>query len=216
MSKTQIIDGVEYIQKDHVDEIVRQRIQKYSEKLAQTESKIQEYEAKLDEAKSKMGLVDQLSSQLESLQGELTNANSRYERHTTISKFGINDGDVRDMVEWQYERAMSNIAKKDRVSLGEWLETIKTDPTLAPSTLRPFFETKQTEQTTEQLTPGTPTTPTTTPMTPPSSNRGVQSQAATTPNDLLSRATDPSFYSQNRDAIREAFYARLGQTPHKF
>ncbi|MAA65650.1 MAG: hypothetical protein CL581_12830 [Alteromonadaceae bacterium] len=221
MSKTKIIEGVEYIQKEHVDEIVRQRIAKYSERLAQTESKLGEYESQLDEAKSKMGLVDNLTSQVESLQSELKTSNSRYERHTTISQFGINDGDVRDMVEWQYDRAMSNLPKKDRVDLGQWLETIKTDPTTAPSTLRPFFETQpNTQPDTTSNEPPQPTQglqQTQTQLTPPpSSNRGVQSQPTAAPNDLLSRATDPTFYSQNREAIREAYYSRLGQTPHKF
>jgi len=220
MSKTKMIEGVEYIQKEHVDEIVRQRIAKYSERLAQTESKLGDYESQLDEAKSKMGLVDNLTSQVESLQGELKTANSRYERHTTISQFGINDGDVRDMVEWQYDRAMANLAKKDRVDLGQWLEQIKSDPTTAPSTLRPFFESQVDTQ--METTPNEPPQPSQplqstqpTPQ-PPSSNRGVQSQATAAPNDLLSRATDPTFYAQNREAIREAYYSRLGQTPHKF
>lgn len=221
MSKTKIIEGVEYIQKEHVDEIVRQRIAKYSERLAQTESKLGEYESQLDEAKSKMGLVDNLTSQVESLQSELKTSNSRYERHTTISQFGINDGDVRDMVEWQYDRAMSNLPKKDRVDLGQWLETIKTDPTTAPSTLRPFFETQtDTQPDTNSNEPPQPsqglqqTQPQLTP--PPSSNKGVQSQPTAAPDALLSRATDPTFYAQNRQAIRDAYYARLGQHPPKF
>lgn len=222
MSKTKIIEGVEYIQKDHVDEIVRQRIAKYSERLAQTESKLGEYESELDAARAKMGLVDNLTNQVESLQGELKTAQSRYDRHTTISQFGINDGDVRDMVEWQYDRAMANRAKKDRVELGEWLETIKTDPTTAPSTLRPFFETQVDTQvdttSNEPPQPSQPlqsTQPTPTPQ-PPSSNKGVQSQPTSAPDALLSRATDPTFYAQNRQAIRDAYYARLGQHPPKF
>jgi hypothetical protein len=221
MSKTKIIEGVEYIQKDHVDEIVRQRIAKYSERLAQTESKLGQYESELDEARAKMGLVDNLTNQVESLQGELKTAQSRYDRHTTISQFGINDGDVRDMVEWQYDRAMANRAKKDRVDLGDWLEQIKSDPTSAPSTLRPFFESQVDTQV--ETTPNEPPQPSQplqstqpTPTPPPSSNRGVQPQTTAAPNDLLSRATDPTFYAQNRDAIREAYYSRLGQTPHKF
>ena len=219
MSKTKIIEGVEYIQKDHVDEIVRQRIAKYSERLAQTESKLGQYESELDEARAKMGLVDNLTNQVESLQGELNTARSRYDRHTTISQFGINDGDVRDMVEWQYDRAMANRAKKDRVDLGDWLEQIKSDPTSAPSTLRPFFESQMDTQV--ETTPNEPPQPSqplqsTQPTPPPSSNRGVQPQTTAAPNDLLSRATDPTFYAQNRDAIREAYYSRLGQTPHKF
>lgn len=220
MSKTKIIEGVEYIQKEHVDEIVRQRIAKYSERLAQTESKLGQYESELDEARSKMGLVDNLTNQVEKLQTELQTSQSRYDRHTTISKFGINDGDIRDMVEWQYDRAMANLAKKDRVDLGQWLEQIKSDPTTAPSTLRPFFESQVDTQ--METTPNEPPQPSQpiqstqpTPQ-PPSSNRGVQSQSTAAPNDLLSRATDPTFYAQNREAIREAYYSRLGQTPHKF
>ena len=217
MSKTKTIEGVEYIQKDHVDEIVRQRIAKYSERLTQSESKLEEYEAQLDEAKSKMGLVDNLSTQVESLQSELKTSNSRYERHTTISQFGINDGDVRDMVEWQYDRAMGSLPKKDRVDLGQWLESIKTDPNTAPSTLRPFFESQvETQTDTSPQQPQSVQQPLSQPPQPPSSNRGVQSQSTAAPNDLLTRATDPTFYAQNRDAIREAYYSRLGQTPHKF
>jgi len=221
MSKTKIIEGVEYIQKEHVDEIVRQRIAKYSERLAQTESKLGQYESELDEARAKMGLVDNLTNQVEKLQTELKTSQSRYDRHTTISQFGINDGDVRDMVEWQYDRAMANRAKKDRVDLGDWLEQIKSDPTSAPSTLRPFFESQVDTQV--ETTPNEPPQPSQplqstqpTPTPPPSSNRGVQPQTTAAPNDLLSRATDPTFYAQNRDAIREAYYSRLGQTPHKF
>jgi hypothetical protein len=226
MSKTKIIEGVEYIQKDHVDEIVRQRIAKYSERLAQSESKLGQYESELDEARAKMGLVDNLTSQVETLQSKLSTAQSRYERHTTISQFGINDGDVRDMVEWQYDRAMANRSKKDRVELGEWLETIKEDPTQAPSTLRPFFQSQAVEdgpqptqdvQPSQSLQPQAPIQPQAAQAPiPPSSNRGVQSQAVAAPNDLLTRATDPTFYAQNREAIREAYYSRLGQTPHKF
>lgn len=221
MSKTKVIEGVEYIQKDHVDEIVRQRISKYTERLAQTESKLGEYESELDAARAKMGLVDNLTNQVETLQNELKTSQSRYDRHTTISQFGINDGDVRDMVEWQYDRAMANLAKKDRIELGEWLETIKTNPNSAPSTLRPFFE-KNTKEQDETITLDSPQSsqtvqqPQTQLTPPPSSNRGVQTQHTASTDSLLSRATDPTFYAQNRDAIRNAYYARLGQHPPKF
>jgi len=229
MSNTKIIEGVEYIQKDHVDEIIRQRIAKYSERLAQSETKVSQYESELDEARAKMGLVDNLTTQVETLQHDLQTARSQYQRHTIISQYGINDGDVRDMVEWQYDRAMANVAKKDRVDLGEWLESIKADPSQAPSTLRPFFQSQEVEtppQSTQDVQPSQSLQPQSpiqsqapqAPQTPipPSSNRGVQSQATAAPNDLLTRATDPTFYSQNREAIREAYYARLGQHPPKF
>ena len=148
-------------------------------------------------------------------------AQSRYQRHTTISQYGINDSDVRDVVEWQYDRAMANLPKKDRVDLGQWLESIKLDPTKAPSTLRPFFEPQvettqvETSTATQAIQPP-PSQPVTQAIQPPPSNRGVQTPSTTAPNDILSRASDPSFYAQNREAIREAYYSRLGQTPRKF
>ena len=67
MSNTITHDGVEYVAKSHVDEIVRQRIAKYSEKLTATESQLSEYQARLDEASAKIGLVDNLTQQVESL-----------------------------------------------------------------------------------------------------------------------------------------------------
>ena len=142
MSKIKIIKGVEYIQKDSVDEIVRSRIAKYSEKLTAAESRISEFESQLDEAKAKSGLVDNLTSQMETLKGELLQANSRYERHSTISSHGISDPSIRDAVEWAYDKQMSDLPKKDRVGLGDWLSGINSNPETAPAFLRPFFWTK--------------------------------------------------------------------------
>ena len=139
MSKTKTIEGVEYIQKDHVDEIVRQRIAKYSEKLTAAESKIAEFESQLDEAKAKSGLVDNLTAQLESMKGELNLANNRYDRHSIISQHGITDSSIRDAIEWAFDRQMDSLPKKDRVGLGDWLSGLNENPESAPAFLRPFF-----------------------------------------------------------------------------
>lgn len=236
MSKTITHDGVEYVAKTHVDEIVRQRIAKYSEKLTTTESQLAEYQSRLDEASAKIGLVDNLTSQVESLRGELTTANSRYERHTVISQYGITDNGVRDAVEWAYDREMNGRSKKDRQPLSDWLQNINEQPDTAPSVLRPFIgQQNTTEQTAEasaqqasmsqqnQMPPQMQTqqslSNTPAPPAPPASNNGVaHGQGTPAPNDLLSRATDPSFYAQNRDAIRQAYYSQNGktQTPFKF
>jgi len=215
--KTITHEGIEYIQKDHVDEIVRQRISKYSEKLTATEAKLSEYESQLDEARVKMKLVDTLTSQVETLQSDLSTAKSQYERHTIISQYGITDGDVREAVEWTYNKKMSTLPKKDQVSLGDWLQTIKDDPSSAPSILRPFFtDSTQSESAPVQSTPQNPSTPSS--HTPPPSNRGVSVQSSNIPpSDILQRANDPSFYAQNREAIREAYYKQSNNTsPYKF
>ena len=230
MSNTITHEGVEYIAKSHVDEIVRQRIAKYSEKLTTAESRLSEYQSKLDEASAKIGLVDNLTQQVESLQGELTTANSRYERHTVISQYGITDNGVRDAVEWAYEREMSGRAKKDRQALGDWMQTIHQNPDSAPAVLRPFISapqaSEQTEQTAQpQMTQQTaqpqmqPQMTQTPPPVAPASNNGVAAQTgAPVPDNILQRASDPAFFAQNREAIRQAYYAQTGksESPFKF
>ena len=236
MSNTITHDGVEYVAKSHVDEIVRQRIAKYSEKLTATESQLSEYQARLDEASAKIGLVDNLTQQVESLRGELTTANSRYERHTVISQYGITDNGVRDAVEWAYEREMQGRAKKDRQALGDWMQTIHQNPDSAPSVLRPFISAPQASEQTDQAaqpqaqqqthdslanstTVQQLTQMQTIPPVAPTSNNGVAAQTgAPVPNDILQRASDPAFFSQNREAIRQAYYSQKGksESPFKF
>ena len=236
MSNTITHEGVEYVKKTHVDEIVRQRIAKYSEKLTTAESRLSEYQSKLDEASAKVGLVDNLTQQVESLRGELTTANSRYERHTVISQYGITDNGVRDAVEWAYEREMQGRNKKDQQPLSDWMQTIHQNPDTAPAVLRPFISAPQASEQTEQAAqpqmqqqmPQTQMQPQmqmpqtqmqTPPPVAPASNNGVAAQTgAPVPNDILKRATDPAFYSQNRDAIRQAYYSQTGKSdsPFKF
>lgn len=244
MSNTITHDGVEYVKKTHVDEIVRQRIAKYSEKLTTAESRLSEYQSKLDESSAKIGLVDNLTQQVESLRGELTTANSRYERHTVISQYGITDNGVRDAVEWAYEREMQGRNKKDQMPLSDWMQTIHQNPESAPAVLRPFISAPQASEQTEQVAqtqlqpqmqqqmPQTQMQPQmqqqmqmpqtqmqTPPPVAPASNNGVAAQTgAPVPNDILQRATDPAFFAQNREAIRQAYYSQTGKSdsPFKF
>ena len=227
MSKTITHDGVEYIEKTHVDEIVRQRISRYTEKLSTAETQIAQYQAQLDEASAKLGLFDNLSTQVETLQGELKTANSRYERHAVISQYGITDNGIRDAVEWAYDKAMQSADPTQQLDLSSWMEQIHSNPDLAPSILRPFI-TAPTAPTTPQQ-PQPTLTPTaqpivqavapTAPVVAPSSNAGVAvTGSAPVPSDVLQRATDPAFYAENREAIREAYYRQAGQStsPYKF
>lgn len=226
MSNTITHDGVEYVAKSHVDEIVRQRIAKYSEKLTTAESQLSDYQARLDEASAKVGLVDNLTQQVESLRSELSTANSRYERHTVISQYGINDNGVRDAVEWAYDREMQGRTKKDQMPLSDWLKTIHENPDTAPAVLRPFITAPQASETAEpqqqqQQQTQMPQQQQMQQQTPvaPASNNGVAAQTgAPVPNDILQRATDPAFFAQNREAIRQAYYSQKGksESPFKF
>jgi len=228
MSKTKVIEGIEYVEKSHVDEIVRQRLSKYVDKNQELESRLSEYQSKIDETQSKIGLVDNLQSQVESLKGELSQANSRYERHSTISNYGIVDNDIRDAVEWAFERSMKDRPKKDQVSLGDWLKEINDNPSNAPTVIRPYFQNKTQEpspaaQESQEPSPVAQglslASQEPSPVVKPQTNRGVKPQGQNSPApDLLKRAGDPEFYRQNREAIKEAFYRSRGnsQSPYKF
>ena len=208
MSKTKIIEGEEYILKSSVDEIVRSRIAKYSEKTREAEMKIDALQTELDDSRSKLAVSDKLTSQIDQLQTELQQTRTQYERHSVISEFGITDPSVRDAVEIFHEREMKTRAKKDQQSLGDWLTSIKTDPSTAPTILKPHF-TQSSSPAGEQSasTPQTTVEGTITPPTPPpTSNNGVQNGGEQMASDLLARAHDPKFFEANRPAIREAWY----------
>ncbi len=219
-NKTITHEGVEYIAKDHVDEIVRQRISKYTEKLTEAETKLQQYQTQRDDAQARRGLVEQLSKEVKTLQGDLVKSQSLYERHSTISRYGISDTDSRDAVEWAYERATSTM-QKDKPSLSQWLDGIQQNPDTAPSIIKNLFvksETASPQVPSPQVQNPSPQIPSPQVQTPsPKTNAGVQ-QVQSTPSDLLSRAGDPEFYSKNREAIKEAFYRQSGKasSPFKF
>lgn len=221
MSKTKIIEGIEYIQKEHVDEIVRQRISKYSEKLTAAESKISQYEAQIDEVSAKSGLVDSMTQQMEQMKVQLEQANSRYDRHTVISQHGITDSSIRDAIEWAYDRQMKDLQNNDKVSLGDWLTSMNKNPDSAPAFLRPFFGSQNQNQPPQiQSTPNQQIQPTPNQQvqqTPPPSNAGVESQTVEQ-GSLLDRAVDFDVYMANRDRVKEAVYNKLngGRSPFKF
>jgi hypothetical protein len=219
MSKIKVIEGIEYIEKSSVDEIISSRLSKYADKNRELETRVEQYQQQIDEAKSSMGLVEKLNSQIDQLTGELSTARSQYERHSTIGKYGIIDPQIRDAVEWTFDREMSSRPKKDQVSLNDWMESISKNPENAPALLRPFFNPAPTSSSEQSPTSGVPENVPmsipqqpnpTIPQQPPTmiqSNNGVRQSGIPT-GDILSRASNPDFYSKNREAIREAFYSQ--------
>ena len=196
-------EGVEYIEKSQVDELVRTRLTKLSERARTAEQE-------RDELSSKIQSHDPagMQAQIEALRTELQHTQGRYQNHTIISSHGITDPDVRDMIEWSHKRAMSALAKKDRVGMGDWITGLKTDPSTAPAHLKPHF-----------LAPAPATAPATAPPTgtAPASNAGavIPPQGAGG-RDLLERgARDPEFYMANREKIRAAWYNQRKPGPYR-
>ena len=208
--ETKIIDGVEYIAKEHVDGLIQEKISKYAKRTREAETQIEDMNQRLVEAGEKLKTVDNLTEQIYGLKEELSNANSKYERHAAISEFGITDPDVRDALEWQYQRSKSD------ESFGDWIKGLKENPENAPSFLRSHFQNNEAPKMDDNTAQNVETIKETPkPKQAPKTNqKTVQSNNTETNKDILSRGlNDPNFYKANREAIRNAWFQQSGSKP---
>lgn len=208
--ETKMIDGVEYIAKEQVDGLIQEKISKYAKRAREAETKVEEMNEQLIQAGEKLKTVDNLTEQIYTLKDELSNANTKYERHSAIAELGIQDPDVRDALEWQYQRSNTD------ESFGDWMKGLKENPENAPSFLRSHFQSSEPPKMENKPVENVETTKETPqPKTPPKTNaKTVQSNNTETQKDILSRGlSDPDFYKQNRDAIRQAWFKQSGSKP---
>ena len=212
------IEGVEYVAKSDLEAAFKDRISKLSARAVQAEETAQALQTELDNTTGRLGSLDTLQAKIDELQGQLTDANTRYDRHNAMAQNGFTDPEIREAVEWAYNKAMQGT--ETPTPLADWLAGIKSDPSTAPVILRPHL------QTTPQVEPSTPQVDTTaTPnadvanngamvedvapaLLPPKTNMGAQ-PAPTQAGDILKHAAqDIEFYRANRDAVRKAWFNR--------
>lgn len=213
------IDGIEYIEKSQVDSLIRQRIQKVSERARKAESQASEFEKQLEETTGSAAKVEALLGQVEALQQELDRSVSKYDRHSAIAKAGFTDPSIRDAIEWAYDRETTALKAKDRPNLEDWLSELAADPSNAPAILRPHLSgaPQMDPQSTEDA--AEVSLPSETVASPPNANSAaVIPPNQGDPGDLITRAMqDPEFYNANRDEIRAAWYSQQGKTaPFRF
>lgn len=201
-------EGQEYVLKTDMENAFKDRIQKLSARALQAEEAAATIQDQLDNQSGELSKIQKLSSRVQELEQELENANSRYTRHTAMSELGITDPDVRELVEWQYERATKGEDKPP--SLNEWLSAMKDDPSSAPVTLRPHLQTQTAEPVaTDESVIGEPAPAAEPEESPaliaPKTNTGT-APAPLQSTDILARgAEDFEFYRANREAIRKAY-----------
>lgn len=211
MSKTITHEGKEYILKSEVDSIVTSRISKVSESRRILQSELDALKSEHAGIQERIKGVDALHTQIANLQDDLKHANTKYNRHSSIASHGITNPEVRDLIEWQYSKAMESKPKKDRVKMGEWLDGMKAEGAQVPHVLKPYFgEAQAAPQAAPQATPQA--APQATPV--PQSNNGVQTtNDKTTSRDTLSKgAHDFEYYKKNRAKIREIYYQKRGRS----
>mgnify|MGYP003138801879 FL=1 len=210
------IEGKVYILKSDVENIVKQRLDKVASRANQAEQRATQLQDELDKAGKATATIDLLTQQVEKMKGELEQSNTRFSRYQAISKHGLTDPDIIDAIEWSYERAQSKLSKKEKSSLGEWLDTLVENPENAPTVLRPHFSQLQPADQNYEEAQGLPAevaqnTPppkeAPTQVAPPATNTGVR-QAPEAQNLIERGIKDPDFYAQNRQEIMQAWRAR--------
>ena len=195
-----------------MEEIIKTRIQKVAQRAAQAEERASALQQQLKTAEKAQATIDLLTSQVEEYKGKLSTSERKFSRFQSISKHGLNT-EMTDAIEYSYERSQNGLAKKDRISLDEWLSSCIEDPQSAPLVLRPHLETLRTteaqpeaaptlqEERTAQHQHQQAQRPTQQIYSP---NKGVQT--APESSKIIERALrDPKFYKANREAVQQAY-----------
>ena len=202
-------EGQTFVLKADIENAFKDRIQKLSARAIQAEEAANAIQEQFDNQSGELEKIQKLSTRVQELEGELDSANNRYSRHTAMADLGIVDAEVRELVEWQYEKATKGDAKAP--ALNEWLAAMKADPSKAPVTLRHHLQTETAAAPTatdaEPVAPAEPVAEQPA-LIAPKTNTGTSPAPVQSSNILNRGADDFEFYKANRDAIRKAWPGR--------
>lgn len=218
--ETKEIDGVEYVRKSEIENIIKQRIDKVAARANEAEEATKALQQKLDQASKSDATIDLLTQQLEKMKSELSQSEKKFSRYQAMSKHGLVDPEIVEAIEWSYEKSQSGKKKGEIVELNDWLDTIVSNPNEAPTILRPHIQNLQPQQVeaeanAENVEMEAPSTQqqlselhrATESRAAPQTNNGVRN--APEPSNLIERGLkDSEFYAQNREEIRKAWFSR--------
>mgnify|MGYP003121081389 CR=1 FL=1 len=213
--ETKEIDGVEYVKKSEVENIIKQRVDKVASRANEAELANKELQSRLEKASKSDSTIDLLTQQIEQMKQQLSKSEQKYTRFQAMSKHGLVDPDIVDAIEWSYEKSQAGKKKGEVVNLGEWLDSIVTDPSTAPTVLRPHIQNLQAEvvEASNDMDVDTSTQNQLAQLEQverrpaPQTNNGVRPSPE--PSNLIERGLkDADFYAQNRDEIRKAWMSR--------
>lgn len=206
--KTITHEGVEYVLKADIESAFKDRISKLSARAIQAEEAAKALQDTLDNQAGELTKISTLQEKVTTLEQSLQDAESKYTRVSMLSEQGFTDPDLREAVEWAYQRS------KSESSLEDWIKGIKENPAEAPIVLRPHLLAKATPETTAEAAPSIEADSMgsevveSAPLLPPRTNTGAK-PAPVQSGDIISRGLkDDDFYEDNRDAIMKAWRAQ--------
>lgn len=202
--KKEIIDGVVYVPEEEIKLAFENRIKKLSSDRITAEDRAKELQEQLDGLQGKLGTVDTMADELENYKKQLEEANTRYNRHSAMANYGWIDSELREAVEWSYNKYQNS--NDDPLSLSDWLEEIKKSPEKAPVILRPHLKSEVITQPDPVVEPEQVKTVEN--VKPPKTNSGVKSAPVKKDNLIDRGLSDLEFYRENRDQIRNAWRKR--------
>ena len=198
-------EGIEYVLKADIEAAFKDRISKLSARAIQAEEVAKALQDSLDNQSGELTKISTLQEKVSTLEQSLQDAESKYSRVSMLSEQGFTDPDLREAVEWAYQRS------KSEASLEDWIKGIKENPAEAPIVLRPHLLAKASPETTAEAAPNAEAAPIqaeaveSAPLLPPRTNTGAK-PAPVQNGDIISRGLkDGEFYEQNRDAIMKAW-----------
>lgn len=205
-------DGLTYVLKEDMENAIKDRISKLTQKTREVEGHLEEANNKISTLTKDAQNVDILTQKIRDLEGVVKKSNSQFERYKAISRHGLIDDDIIEAIEWAYERQMSKVDEKDQVDLGAWLDSQIKDIDNANPLLRPHLKNIDSTNENSQISNENneaDITPIETPKAAKTAEIPRVNKGATKPpetrNIIEQGLADPDFYKANREAIHNAY-----------
>jgi multidrug resistance efflux pump len=209
--KTITHEGVEYVLKADIESAFKDRISKLSARAIQAEEQAKALQEQMDNQSGELEKISKLQEKVSTLEQSLQDAESKYSRVSMLSEQGFTDPELREAVEWAYQRS------KTEATLEDWIKGIKEKPEEAPLVLRPHLQAKKAPEVSTETAEASPMVTEAAPapeaptLLPPKTNTGAK-PAPVQSGDILSRISDPEFYRANREEIQKAWKAQRRTT----
>jgi len=209
--KTITHEGIEYVLKADIESAFKDRISKLSARAIQAEEQAKALQEQMDNQSGELEKISKLQEKVTTLEQSLQDAESKYTRVSMLSEQGFTDPELREAVEWAYQRS------KTEATLEDWIKGIKEKPEEAPLVLRPHLQAKKAPEVSTETAEASPMVTEAAPapeaptLLPPKTNTGAK-PAPVQSGDILSRISDPEFYRANREEIQKAWKAQRRTT----
>ena len=179
-------DGKKYYDGDEINQIVRDRLAKESDKRALVVSERDSLSAELEALRPQVAGVEALTQQKADLEAQLAKAQGQFSRYQAATTHGVTDPDTIEALEFAHQKAAAKLGDK-APDFATYLSNAATDESMLPSYLRGVLasggdeggEQTQTQQTqTQTQTQQTKRPGTKPPKKAPASNANDQFRTA--------------------------------------